>query len=433
MRATEFLLEYKRDVTLKNFRDKMWKQMTTDTTLNNTVLEFLNKAYQDYITGEIEDDVLLRINTWIEKELAYIEYADPTSNKQYTQWVVRMYVNGVVGKIEDITSTIGEFLPMYHKLKVHKKLPPELSDVNRIKTASSFNTAYTQVNNLYDELIEKTPMPKGEVKFEKQFSDVRLLIPGNEEAACYYGQGTQWCTAATNGMNYFQNYNSEGELFILIPKQPKYDGEKYQLHFGSASYMDETDSEVSISYLLNDRFNPDLLEFMKSYTPVEEFTVAVAFADHNIIDAIAKDVTENTMEYVSEEIADWGGYDDDYYEYLRNEFPDGNSDIDWENNSIPSYQEWNHNVGAFYNDISDILVGADHVDIIQAVEELELEDAGLEDLVDIPDIMAAMLESAGEFSNVATFMRRHIYIRLQKTPDGAINGHKIEIRGNRSR
>ena len=51
------------------------------------------------------------------------------------------------------------------------------------------------------------------------------------DAACYYGQGTRWCTAATRGKNYFSEYHNESPLLIILPKEPQYPGEKYQLHF----------------------------------------------------------------------------------------------------------------------------------------------------------------------------------------------------------
>lgn len=33
-----------------------------------------------------------------------------------------------------------------------------------------------------------------------------MLVPLSREASCFYGKGTQWCTAATTGKNYFDGY-----------------------------------------------------------------------------------------------------------------------------------------------------------------------------------------------------------------------------------
>ena len=51
-------------------------------------------------------------------------------------------------------------------------------------------------------------------------------------------KNTQWCTAA-DGNNQFNYYNSQGPLYININKA---DNEKYQFHFESDQFMDETDT-----------------------------------------------------------------------------------------------------------------------------------------------------------------------------------------------
>ena len=67
-----------------------------------------------------------------------------------------------------------------------------------------------------------------------------IIVPHTEEASCYYGKGTQWCTAANNGNNMFEYYNDNGNLYININKLTH---EKYQFHFETDSFMDETDSQ----------------------------------------------------------------------------------------------------------------------------------------------------------------------------------------------
>ena len=56
-------------------------------------------------------------------------------------------------------------------------------------------------------------------------------MPLYERASIYYGQGTRWCTAATASANYYEDYTRSAPLFIVIPRHPKYQGEKYQLWF----------------------------------------------------------------------------------------------------------------------------------------------------------------------------------------------------------
>lgn len=64
---------------------------------------------------------------------------------------------------------------------------------------------------------------------EKVFEDSNWLIVHvkTEEASCYYGANTKWCTAGeTNNM--FNNYNQKGPLIIIIDKK---ENQKYQLNY----------------------------------------------------------------------------------------------------------------------------------------------------------------------------------------------------------
>jgi len=72
---------------------------------------------------------------------------------------------------------------------------------------------------------------KGNAEEIYQDQQVRVIVPYDQAAACYYGQGARWCTAATKGKNYFNDYAENTPLLIVIPQQPQHPGEKYQLWF----------------------------------------------------------------------------------------------------------------------------------------------------------------------------------------------------------
>ena len=78
---------------------------------------------------------------------------------------------------------------------------------------------------------------------EKVYEDEKwiVIVPHTQEASCYYGKGTQWCTAADNSYNYFDHYNKQGLLYINILKGTD---TKYQFHFETGSYMDATDTDI---------------------------------------------------------------------------------------------------------------------------------------------------------------------------------------------
>lgn len=70
----------------------------------------------------------------------------------------------------------------------------------------------------------------------------KVLIPENKGAACYWGKGTDWCTAAP-GLDYYNQYHSaEDPLIIFVNKDDP--DERYQFNFGSGQYMDINDQSI---------------------------------------------------------------------------------------------------------------------------------------------------------------------------------------------
>jgi hypothetical protein len=159
------------------------------------------------------------------------------------------------------------------------------------------------------EVPEAPLKDKGQAKEIYKDSKVRIIVPFDQQAACYYGQGTRWCTAATKGANYFDNYNSRGKLYILLPQQPQYEGEKYQLHFSDDQYMDEEDDPVRIEFVLRERF-PELLPFFTKLEP--KLLHYVVFADEKLLRKIGDQIEEYAMNHVAEVIDDWRT-DDPYF------------------------------------------------------------------------------------------------------------------------
>ena len=69
----------------------------------------------------------------------------------------------------------------------------------------------------------------------------KILIPKSYEASCYWGSGTEWCTATRETDEHYNRYTSQGPLYINIRKK---DGEKFQFHFPSHQLMDKYDCEI---------------------------------------------------------------------------------------------------------------------------------------------------------------------------------------------
>ena len=209
MRAKEFLLEYRRDITARTFAPGIIDWARKDTTIP-----------QGFRSSNVDPNEL------VDMILSQLEQADPTANKEYTPWLAKMYASGAA-YLEDMLSTAKEYLIKFHKLKKSNKLPSPRNDIMRYADLGDF---YSVVDE-YPDPDAKELTDKGQAKEVYNDANVRVIEPEDQTAACYYGQGTRWCTAATKGKNYFDEYANDSPLFIVIPKKPAYPGEKYQLWF----------------------------------------------------------------------------------------------------------------------------------------------------------------------------------------------------------
>jgi len=300
MRAREFIVEYKRDVTMKNWYDKILQQQMVDKTYTthaqNEIRDWLEKRARGELT-QLEQELL---DQSVEMIVRQFESADPSPNKQYVQWMLRIWTNpNGVGRIEDVTSTTAEMLHKYHELKQRNRLPADIRDINQVKDMRTLEKLHDDVDRLYA-LLDKdkiAAMPKGSAREVYNGPDFRLIVPEDEAAACYYGQGTRWCTAATKGHNMFDHYSKDGPIYILIPKKPEYEGEKYQLHGASRQSMDERDQPYYIGNLLG-RF-PELKEILFS---TDDFYSWVEIMP----DAFVEDGVATWNAYAEKHFKEWG-------------------------------------------------------------------------------------------------------------------------------
>jgi hypothetical protein len=306
MRAREFIVEYKHDITKKNWFEKIWQRGMVDRTFTPQLHNMLKDEWLAYEQAKQDNDQervqrsMDSMDQWVTTQIQALERADPSPNKQYVQWMLRLWTNPHgVSRIEDITSTTSEMLHKYHELKQRNKLPQELRDINRFQTSLSLEKLHDEVDRLYDLLnkADAAAMPKGNAREVYNGPNFRLIVPEDEAAACYYGQGTRWCTAATKGHNMFDHYSKDGPIYILIPKKPEYEGEKYQLHGASRQSMDERDQPYYIGNLLG-RF-PELKEIL--FSTDDFYSWVEIMPDAHIEDGVA---TWNA--YAEKHFKEWG-------------------------------------------------------------------------------------------------------------------------------
>lgn len=354
MRIADILLEYDRDRARQALGDKLWKAALRDrlrlwgvflddledwgkrhggSNGEKIAQAFSDPAYQK----QLADDALSRI-----------EAADPSTNKKYTQWMARQFMDSHEPKLEDIESTMADYMDKFHKLNVKRKLPSPENDINRYQMARYL---YQNLDKYEDPDSDITA--RGNARKAYEDDEVTVIVPEDEAAACRYGRGTRWCTAATKGQNYFDQYSRQGPLYIIIPKQPHRDGEKYQFHFQSGQFMDENDDPVDLGTILGDQFpklgkwfleNPATSEYIKDHCD---------FADDETLQKISDAIWEMVSDHATDILSQWESSDDYYYEWLRKEgYVDDEGDIDWDR--APSYFQYNDEAERWYDMIKDL-------------------------------------------------------------------------------
>jgi len=244
MRYYEFIVEYNIGATKNRFNDKILdklqiqniidlkpdieagRPMSKPTDYQHLALHIMGVRGLDFngpgSPWESVDQELFdkHKNEIVEKLIAQFEDFDPTTNKQYMPYLLNWYVNsGEVGEyafpdLEDARSTLKESLIMYYKLR--ERIPERYRDIGQYSSASDF---MNDVQALQSQYGKKEELPTGDYKkiYESKFGTA--YWPLDQEAACYLGQGTQWCTAATRSENYFDQYNDVGGLIIINLKE----------------------------------------------------------------------------------------------------------------------------------------------------------------------------------------------------------------------
>jgi len=287
------LLEYDRNKTASVFGNKLVNALINDNGRNNKNLIDLRNELTS--AEQLQPNAILKSANII---LAFIEDIDPTTHKEYTRWLSTVYANQGI-KFEDLNSKGKDWLITYTNLKKHRILPPEYKDIGRITFDQLGDIA---LNKEFQEKLSGAQTPTDKGKSKEIYNDKQLTIiqPEDKTSACYYGQGTKWCTAATNN-NMFDQYADEGPLYIIIPKHPQYVGEKYQLHFEASQFMDERDEEIDIQELFS-RF-PQLKKVFNQYRYI--FSVYDWYG-HEFIGKYQKENLSKFQEAINEKYKELG-------------------------------------------------------------------------------------------------------------------------------
>jgi hypothetical protein len=143
-----------------------------------------------------------------------ISKADPSPNKQYTQWLVNQHKKGQFGDPDNAEhiATHHEVLSHFHELRTHLPNEVEKKDINQYKTPGDLHQLLS--NHVGDDVSSP----------EMKSAGYRLHSADTPEEAQFHGHDSKWCTRHPGG-GHVDAYLARGPLHIFTtPKK----GEKYQ-------------------------------------------------------------------------------------------------------------------------------------------------------------------------------------------------------------
>ena len=151
--------------------------------------------------------------------------------------------------MEDLYKTT-EDLEKFNYLKKTKKYKGQ-KDIGQIKTIRDLYDNVKDYKISKDELT-KTKAERLRDDVEKVYEDDkwRILVPKSKEASCHYGGGdTRWCTASKSS-NYYDHYNKQGPLYMMMYKEDAgkspSENRSHQFHFESNSFYNAEDRSIEL-------------------------------------------------------------------------------------------------------------------------------------------------------------------------------------------
>ena len=233
--------------------------------------------------------------------------ADPSSNKQYVQWMIKVFMTHIKeGEIEQAIRFLSEdlpeaneFLEVFDKVKNKKvfkrsapnrpNAPQNVTDINQYSTLAQLYSVVSPFVGMGDDDDDdddgesklwkklKKYIDLGEAKLAYRDNDVLVYMPQTIESSCEpLGPLASWCTRR-EGNSYFDSYRqrkkpdgSLSDYYVVMPKK-LFDGDDeggvfpLQIHFESNQWHDKNNSSIERNGRLQEilkRF-PGLNNFLK--------------------------------------------------------------------------------------------------------------------------------------------------------------------------
>lgn len=250
MRFRDILLEYDQAKTMARYGKKLWDRAAVQENRYGIFDKLV--ADGEHVLGDDKESPD-RIRAFvIPRLLTHIEKFDPSTNKQYMQWIVQRYIDGGIRFLEDlpkVATSLGGFNDM--KIKGWFKRNPDHADKADIGQWKRLSDLWDFVwhahnggvvsNAEKDRLAKEQAVKTSKILYDD--ADYMIVIPESMEAAQYWGRNTQWCTSALQD-NMFEAYTTEGPLYIVIDKP---NNRRWQLYFDgwTPQFMDERDENIN--------------------------------------------------------------------------------------------------------------------------------------------------------------------------------------------
>ena len=201
---------------------------------------------------------------YLELDPTYKQGSDKAG--QYAKWILGL-ANKNSGKL-DGENHITDIITRFDKEKKHLKD----KDIMRFKSIEDLEN-YLNADNNYNDLSHRQEVRQrqrdrhnvdlsNEAKLIYEDEYWLVYIPLTYAASCKLGQGAAWCTASTESSAYYDMYAEYGDLVIIISKIDP--NEKYQLSFGSDSFMDSKNNKLILSDFFTRKNTFNLLKFFST-------------------------------------------------------------------------------------------------------------------------------------------------------------------------
>ncbi len=233
--------------------------------------------------------------------------ADPSRNKQYVQWMIKVFMSHIKdGDIDQAVRFLGEDLPEANEFlevfdrvknkKVFKRsapnrpnAPQNVTDINQYSTLAQLYSVVSPFVGMGDDDDDddgesklwkklKKYIDLGEARLAYRDNDVLVYTPLTIESSCEpLGSLASWCTRRP-GNSYFNQYRNrkkpDGSLsdyYVIMPKK-LFDGDDeggvfpLQFHFESNQLHDKNNQSIERDGKLESIFNrfPGLRDFFKT-------------------------------------------------------------------------------------------------------------------------------------------------------------------------